>query len=824
MKKIRTIADAFITTINDAKRLITHLVVIRESAAHDEMLMDGMIQQTLRKVLHLTGAAELLAAGMDVLRNPAAYGATQKRIGKSRITMVQRGDVIYMYSMGSATANDIEETNGFVQELVKAIGHYMPREIWTMAFTRLVRSAEYAGALLKACETVEKIHCETTISPSTPEGKLTFQVLAMIAATERDYIVRRHTAGRVSHWRRGEWLLSGYPPGYILGEDRVLRLDHDSIPSVRELLLLLADLSLSATQIAQRSGELGISTAMLKSMYGSEATIADAGNPSQVIATLLGWTNTLRTGHYESTWRNPFPGVDNISGVPVQPVVEEDDCPHGVLVMPYDIELPTGGWASDQVFDLIEQRISRNKLASPGGSAHKRTSPLSSFFASTDNKVEYALLAGESHTYHLRRRPVDVDRKHSGWTNEQFDSVIVAVVNRRELHHSIVDEVQAAIREGLPASLDKNRFTMSGDTNISSSAGLAASLQRKLAATTRSLERARRNANQADEDAAGDLFVADVKRLFAEQQKISDEISLLEKTSKMKTLGQTFETNGALAAHALGALRNAGSIGSNELKSALRTVISNESMTPKDGRVEWTLCIELPHADGIITLGPITGTVENKRRLNYTPEVRLIRGPGIHLRRRDLNVRIKELEEKGLGHLAASCAVKCAHLDLIKALDSALEKTPLPKQINKKWASHVYKIYSSPEFVWSPNKWDLEDDLRRHLLKTLNDLGGSATAPTLAQHGVTAHQLKYLSHDSDAPSGARIVTATGTRANRLYSLIICPHCKGYASESVVTPETSGGVMCPKCMKTPDINSPKFPAWYLKGQPSIKTTI
>jgi hypothetical protein len=191
--------------------------------------------------------------------------------------------------------------------------------------------------------------------------------------------------------------------------------------------------------------------------------------------------------------------------------------------------------------------------------------------------------------------------------------------------------------------------------------------------------------------------------------------------------------------------------------------------------------------------------------------------------RKTFNVQIQKLEDKGLRHLAASCAVKCEYPDLIKALDSALEKTPLPKQINKKWASHVYKIYSSPDFAWWPDKWDLGDDRRRHILTTLTQLGGSASALTLAQLGMSRDQLRYASRDTDAPSGAPIITATGTGTNRIFSLIVCPHCNGYASESVVTPETAQGVMCPKCMKTPDINSPKFPAWYLKGQPSKKTT-
>jgi hypothetical protein len=804
------------------ERVVNHLVLARESGL-DEILMGGMLQQTLRKAFHLAGAAELLAAGMDVFHNPIRYGAILKRVGKSRIVLVQREDVIYMFSMGSAAANDVDDTNAFVRELVNVIVEFRPRELWTQAFTRMVRSAEWAGDLLKACEVVEKIHCETEISPATPEGKLIFQVLAMIAAAERDYIVRRHTAGRVAQWRRGEWLLSGYPPGYKLGKDRVLRLDHDSIDAVKELLLLFADLSNSPTQIAQRCAALGITTAMLKNMYGDDATIADARNPSQAVTTMLGWMEALRTGRYVLTWRNPFPGVDNISGIPVQAVVEKDDCPHGVLAMSYNIELPEGGWADERIFDLIDQRIAQSTMSPDGGYAHKVTGPFSGFFNSTSDGYEHILIAGTKTTYHLKRRAIDEERRFSGWKAQQDESTVIATMSRRDLHNCVANEIQDAIRRGLPASLDKSRLVVGGTTTGASSASLTRSLERKLAATTKSLDRARRNANQADDDAAAELFIEDVKRLAADQQQLNSELAQMRKLEKTPTLGHTFETNAALVAHALNALRNVETSGSNELRSALRTVISNESMSIDDGKVFWSLCIELPHADGTITLGPITGSVENIRRWNYTEKVRQERGPGPNLRRENRKNKIAYFKTKGVGALAASCAVKCEHPDLLLAIESALDKSPLPKHIDKHWAQHVQKVYLSADFAWERHKWRQIDGLRQHLLDSIGELGGSATAEDLLKYSINAHQLRHLSRKTDAPSGAPIVTISGSRAQRMYNLIACPHCEGHASESVVTPETSGGVMCPECMKTPDANSPKFPAWYLTRQPSKKTT-
>lgn len=62
-------------------------------------------------------------------------------------------------------------------------------------------------------EHIDALHCEAEINLSTPEGKMQlFQMLTMIASAERDYIVRRHTAGRVAEARRKEWIPSATRP------------------------------------------------------------------------------------------------------------------------------------------------------------------------------------------------------------------------------------------------------------------------------------------------------------------------------------------------------------------------------------------------------------------------------------------------------------------------------------------------------------------------------------------------------------------------------------------------------------------------------------
>jgi hypothetical protein len=90
-------------------------VVVRESDAYDNLLMEAMIQQTLAKVADLPGAAELQAAGMAVLENPRRFGATQRRMGSSRLVTVERDGVLYIFAMGSAAKVDLDDdTNAIV--------------------------------------------------------------------------------------------------------------------------------------------------------------------------------------------------------------------------------------------------------------------------------------------------------------------------------------------------------------------------------------------------------------------------------------------------------------------------------------------------------------------------------------------------------------------------------------------------------------------------------------------------------------------------------------------------------------------------------------
>lgn len=779
---------------------LDHLVVMRESGRYDHVLMLGMIQQTLAKVSHLPGATELARAGMDAFHHPERWGGTSRRVGESRMVMIERDGVLYLYSMGTAAKNDLPDTNAFIMELVRVVDAYRPAETWVAAFTRLLRSANYVGDLLRTfSENTRLLHCEAEINIATPEGRMLFQVLAMIAATERDYIVRRHTAGRVAQWRRGEWIPNGFPPGYRL-DNRRLVLDHQSIPAVRSMLRLLGDTSLSPSECAARIGGLGITTPKIASVHGDGATVADARNPSDVIDTLVGWADFYATGRHEILWPNPFPGVSDIAGVSVE---DHDDYEFGALRFTYDIELPDDGWIDDPTLDAIR---SRDRQASPtGGASHRSTSPLAGLFQFTENGFDHSI-ASVPGLYRLLRRPHLDDRQFSGWRAGTSDDVEwVASVSRSEWHQSIADAVIDAVETGLPAELDAQRFQPTGPLpRLDARRARIRALRRQLDDTTANLARARRNAQLADDDDAAALFVDDVKRHHAEQSQLERELASLEAELDEPELDETFETNAELVAHAFASLANTHDSADSALRDALRTVISRERWEVHGDEVHWEIHIELPHADGTVILGPIAGKVANRRATRAAPTST---GPT----RKETARRLSSL---GLDQAASFAAAACPRQDLADAIAAHVTGEPLSADIDEGWVRHVADVYTAADFRWNPGRWRLDDDIRRAVLAVLADAEGMLPRSQLVAAGISAHQIRHLSRVTpNAPSGDPVIQLFTHGRDPMYGLLVCPHCGGWASHSIVTPETRPGVLCPDCWRTPDLASPVFPEWY-----------
>lgn len=779
---------------------LDHLVVMRESDEYDGLLMLGMIQQTLTKVRHLPGAVELLSAGMEVFESPERWGAVTKRVARSRMAMVERGGVLYVYSQGSAARDDLEDGNSFVRELTSILAMYQPRETWVASVTRLLRSVNYLSQILESLEAhTETLHGEMEIKVRTPQGRMQFGILALFAASERDYIVQRHTAGRVAQQQRGEWIPSSFPPGYAK-QNRRLALIEDEVEKVRQMLHVLADLSLNAGEVTRRLGGIGISSARLRRLHGEDATMADARNPSDAISSLVGWMDLYQNGAYEVLWPNPFAGLEEFAGVGVEDV---EGFEHGALRLKVAVPVPEGGWADDETFERIR---GRRTLRSPtGGASHDSAPPLSGLFQFVEGDDEFSVAADRG-DYVLMRRLHDPERPFIGWQPENAaasDVEVLGRVDRVLWHRSLAEGILTAVESGLPARLDAQRFQpLEGAIPLNPLRADLRARRRELTEVEGAASRALRNARLAEDEELARDFVNEASRHRHEATRLREEIERLEAADEAPSLGETFTSNTEMAAHAIAALADSGVREDATLRRSLRAIISQERWHLDDHTLSWELFVELPHEHGTVVLGPVTGSVEARpaRRRAST-------------RRRPSTALRRALIEAGLSERAARSVAACPHSELSSTLLSHLKGLPLGPETDPVWAQHVIAVYCDPDFSWSADKWRLPDETRKPALEALRKRDADLSMSEMLSAGVTESQLRYLRKRTNAPSGDPILVRSGRGDTARYAAIRCPHCGGRALHSVVTPETRPGVMCTTCWRLPVPDSPLFPTWY-----------
>jgi hypothetical protein len=440
---------------------------------------------------------------------------------------------------------------------------------------------------------------------------------------------------------------------------------------------------------------------------------------------------------------------------------------------------------------------------------------LSGLFRYTHDAWEYALIAGKG-GYELRRRPADDHRTHAGWVSENGqDAERVGVINRQELHRSITQAVIAAVRAGLPVALDAGRYKSFADLPaLDPKRARIRALRHQAAQALEKFHRAKRNASLANNPDIAAGFVEDAERAHSERERLERELSHLEATVADPELGDHFESTATMVAAALACLHNAADTGPRELTEALRTIISGERFTVCDEGIAWSLFIELPHEEGTVRLGPITGRVASG------PSQQRKTAGGLTRRQRASQVRA--LTDAGLDEPAALAAVRCPHPSLAAVLQSHLDGGDLPADVDEAWAHHVIGVYTGPRFRWERGKWAQTYPMRQVVLDAVMAAGGTATTKQLAGRGVKLEQVRYLTRHLDTPTGHPILTAQGQGQSRRYSVLRCPHCGGHASLSCVTPETRPGVLCPACRRTPTPDSPVFPEWYATPTRTLPT--
>lgn len=130
-------------------------------------------------------------------------------------------------------------------------------------------------------------------------------------------------------------------------------------------------------------------------------TVGDMSDPQSFIVHLLRYADLYRTGRHVQRLKNPFPGADHISTLPVLPASTKA-YPHGHIEFDYDWGLPKGGWVDDEVIATALE-VRQRPRERQGGRSHRRVAPLTGL-RWTQGGLDYLLQGMDAKHYELRVR------------------------------------------------------------------------------------------------------------------------------------------------------------------------------------------------------------------------------------------------------------------------------------------------------------------------------------------------------------------------------------------------------------------------------------
>jgi hypothetical protein len=391
------------------------LIAVRESCVYDHVLMEGCVQHTLSYCKDVPGYQTAHRVGLDPLlapqRLPNEVATIQLSHRKTKAVLWTVDGTGFLYSEASAASTDTNGDNQWTLLLTAALERLRPERLHVVALSRLVRSFEMSGLVTHAVSTnVDEVKVGGQSirlrGDGSQSGQLLWSILTTISSSERNLIVQRLTAGVVAKFQRGQWVrgVASQPLGYVYDEEtKTLRVDGSKREQVALAWTLLADPTVTVEKLVRILADAGVSTpAMLKRAEGT--TVGDMNDPASFVHQIYRYADLYRTGVHVQCLKNPFPGAEHISTLPVLPATSK--YPDGYLEFVYDWGVPAGGWVDDDVIAtaLAVRHQPRNRQ---GGRSHKRVAPLAGVRWTQDG-FEYMLQGLTSDSYELRIRPSKV--------------------------------------------------------------------------------------------------------------------------------------------------------------------------------------------------------------------------------------------------------------------------------------------------------------------------------------------------------------------------------------------------------------------------------
>lgn len=184
--------------------------------------------------------------------------------------------------------------------------------------------------------------------------------------------------------------------------------------------------------------------------------------------------------------------------------------------------------------------------------------------------------------------------------------------------------------------------------------------------------------------------------------------------------------------------------------------------------------------------------------------------------------------EAGWTQLAARLLATSGLTVLHQVAGNILWGDPLPSDIDPGFAELVVSTYSDRTLSWNPRGHASDCQPRQLCVDHLVANGGTMRYLDLeaAVAGTKVDDLRITIYSRDQQCGNAPVwrpcmlrlgdwVQQHPKAGRSLAAVPCPHCGGYASRVVRTPETPACLLCPDCRRMPVDGSPVFPDLYLR---------
>jgi len=816
----------------------------RESSVGNPQLLAGMVYQTLGPHTSDPVVAEVLELGIEPLQGDCPFPHHAVMRSHTKSVVFTHGNHAFIYALGSASkANSQQGENQFVETLCETLVALRPRRLYIHEFTRMVRSADWSNKLMRTLrDTGTVVHTGgVEIDVRTADGRLQYLLLTLIADQDRIRLLVKLFGGVVNKHQRGQWILGkeSVPLGYRL-EDGKIVLDESQVESTRQLISLMADPSLSARVVIDLAGKAGCTSPTIQRIHGPDATFADVRRADSRLRSLLDCLDVWEHGRVVLRLPNPFPGMKRYGEYEVTDPSPPEH--FGFVEFPYELEQPEGGWAAPEVFEAARQRgLSRKqrqalgRVAPTGGASHRKRRPLSGW-AAWSNESHHYRLSGNSTFYLLFQRPL---LDGVAWTDDRGRNADrIASIDTLELHQAIVDWCLAALRNGAGVELiDALRFWHLPDVRVSvvdEDERKQRLLVSEIDDTTRSYEQARRNANRTTDPDLVDDFPADAALLRGKLRQLEKQLDELGSDTALPTLEQ-FTSDASFIAHGIAALAHCGADAPAELAAQLSEVLefTNVALDQVARTVTFTFRLLLPADGKVAYFGPITATVANRaypgtlKGLPRLEEARTLlcdqSADSPHRATRQLAARLVEI---GWSPLAASTLARSGVEPLYRiALQLLGDNQPLD-DLDPELVQHVLATYADPKFTWNPRYHHVDCTTRQRLIDLVLAAGGQVTHEDLLNQldgsGVQPADVTIMSLPQTfgtAPTWPPSILRIGDwgrrspRSTRSLLVVECPHCDGWASTAVRTPEVPTGLLCPDCRRMPTADSPLFPRLY-----------